>query len=93
MRVSEMLTGVRAAMDIKLYGDDLKVLEEKSKQIQALVNLVPGAVDIFCAQLSGQIYLQIEIRPLAVVVIGGLFTSTLLTLILLHTAGTGGYFA
>ena len=29
MRVSEMLTGVRAAMAIKLYGDDLKVLKEK----------------------------------------------------------------
>lgn len=63
MRVSEMLTGVRAAMAIKLYGDDLKVLEEKSRQIEALVNDVPGAVDVFRSQLSGQIYLQIEIRP------------------------------
>lgn len=66
MRVSEMLTGVRAAMAIKLYGDDLKVLEEKSKQIEALVNQVPGAVDVFRGQLSGQIYLQIEIRPQAI---------------------------
>ena len=66
MRVSEMLTGVRAAMAIKLYGDDLKVLEEKSKQIEALVNGVPGAVDVFRAQLSGQIYLQIEIRQQAI---------------------------
>lgn len=66
MRVSEMLTGVRAAMAIKLYGDDLKVLEEKSRQIEALVNQVPGAVDVFRGQLSGQIYLQIEIRPRAI---------------------------
>jgi len=66
MRVSEMLTGVRAAMAIKLYGDDLKLLEEKSKQIEALVNQVPGAVDVFRGQLSGQIYLQIEIRPQAI---------------------------
>ena len=66
MRVSEMLTGVRAAMAIKLYGDDLKVLEEKSKQIEALVNQVPGAVDVFRSQLSGQTYLQIEIRPQAI---------------------------
>ncbi len=63
MRVSEMLTGVRAAMAIKLYGDDLSVLEEKSKQIEEVVNEVPGAVDVFREQLSGQIYLQIEIRP------------------------------
>ncbi len=66
MRVSEMLTGVRAAMAIKLYGDDLKVLEEKSKQIEVLVNQVPGAVDVFRSQLSGQVYLQIEIRPQAI---------------------------
>lgn len=66
MRVSEMLTGVRAAMAIKLYGDDLKVLEEKSRQIESLVNEVPGAVDVFRGQLSGQIYLQIEIRPHAI---------------------------
>lgn len=66
MRVSEMLTGVRAAMAIKLYGDDLNVLEETSRQIEALVNQVPGAVDVFRGQLSGQIYLQIEIRPQAI---------------------------
>ena len=66
MRVSEMLTGVRAAMAIKLYGDDLQVLEEKSKQIETLVNNIPGAVDVFRAPLSGQIYLQIAIDPQAI---------------------------
>jgi cobalt-zinc-cadmium resistance protein CzcA len=66
MRVSEMLTGVRAAMAIKLYGDDLQVLEEKSRQIERLVSEVPGAVDVFRNPLSGQIYLQIEIQPQAI---------------------------
>ena len=62
MRVSEMLTGVRATMAIKLYGDDLMVLEEKSKEIETLVGEVDGAVDVFRGQLSGQVYLQIDIR-------------------------------
>src|SRR3569623_1058369 len=66
MRVSEMLTGVRAAMAIKLYGDDLALLEEKSKQVEELVKAIPGAVDVFREQLSGQIYLQIEIKPEAI---------------------------
>lgn len=66
MRVSEMLTGVRATMAIKLFGDDLRVLEEKSKQIEALVGGVPGAVDVFRSQLSGQVYLDIRIRPEAI---------------------------
>ncbi len=66
MRVSEMLTGVRAAMAIKLYGDDLQLLEEKSKQIESLVKDVPGAVDVFRGQLSGQVYLEVEIQPKAI---------------------------
>jgi cobalt-zinc-cadmium resistance protein CzcA len=66
MRVSEMITGVRASVALKLYGDDLAVLEEKSKQIEALIAAVPGAVDVFRDRLSGQTYLQIEIRPEAI---------------------------
>jgi len=66
MRVSEMLTGVRATMAIKLYGDDLKILEEKSRQIEDLVSNTPGAVDIFRGQLSGQVYLQINILSQAI---------------------------
>ncbi len=66
MRVSEMLTGVRAAMAIKLYGDDLKILETLSTQIETLVTNTPGAVDVFRGRLSGQTYLQIDIRPAAI---------------------------
>ena len=66
MRVSEMLTGVRATMAIKLYGDDLGKLEELSTQIESLVSSVPGAVDVFRGRLSGQTYLQIDIRPEAI---------------------------
>ena len=63
MRTSEMLTGVRAAMAIKLFGDDLAVLEEKSRQIEQIVTRIPGAVDIFRGRLSGQKYLRLAIRP------------------------------
>lgn len=66
MRVSEMLTGVRATMAIKLFGDDMAILEDKSKQIETLVSAIPGAVDVFRAPLSGQIYLEINIRPDAI---------------------------
>ncbi|MDQ6978098.1 MAG: CusA/CzcA family heavy metal efflux RND transporter, partial [Ghiorsea sp.] len=63
MRVSEMLTGVRAAMAIKLYGDDLHELERLSKEIETIVSEVDGAVDIFRGRLSGQTYLQVDIKP------------------------------
>src|SRR3989344_2714183 len=63
MRVSEMLSGVRAALAIKIYGDDLAVLEEKSKQIEELAAKMPGAVDIVRPSVLGQQYLQVDIRP------------------------------
>ncbi|MHB8534802.1 MAG: efflux RND transporter permease subunit [Sulfuricaulis sp.] len=62
MRVSEMLTGVRAAVAIKLYGDDFAVLEEKAGKIEEIVNRVPGAADVFRARLAGQGYLKVDIR-------------------------------
>lgn len=62
MRVSEMLTGVRAAVAVKLFGDDLAVLEEKSNQIEEIVKATPGAADVFRARLSGQGYLRIAVR-------------------------------
>ena len=61
MRVSEMLTGVRATMAIRLYGDDLKVLEEKTTQIEELVSKIKGAVDVVRNPVFGQRYLQIEV--------------------------------
>lgn len=63
MRVSEMLTGVRAAVAVKLFGDDLAVLEDKARQIEAIVTRTPGAADIFRGRLSGQKYLEIDIHP------------------------------
>lgn len=62
MRVSEMLTGVRATMAIKIYGDDLKVLEKKSEEIEKLVSEVKGAVDVVRNPVFGQLYLQIDVR-------------------------------
>jgi cobalt-zinc-cadmium resistance protein CzcA len=62
MRVSEMLTGVRSAMAIKLYGDDLAVLENKAAEIEEVVNSIKGAIDVFRTDISGQQYLQIDIH-------------------------------
>ncbi|MFP5349478.1 MAG: efflux RND transporter permease subunit [Gammaproteobacteria bacterium] len=62
MRVSEMITGVRAAMAVKLHGADLAVLEQKSKEIEALLGRIPGATDIVRAPLTGQKYVQVTLR-------------------------------
>lgn len=63
MRVSEMITGVRAAMAIKLFGDDIGTLEKKSKEIEELVNGIRGSVDVIRTEITGQKYLQIDTDP------------------------------
>jgi len=70
MRVSEMLTGVRSAMAIKLYGDDLKILDEKAAEIEGQVKNIKGSVDVFRTDISGQQYLQIDIDQKAISLYG-----------------------
>jgi len=66
MRVSEMLTGVRSAMAIKLYGDDLNILDQKAAEIEQHVKNINGSVDVFRTDISGQQYLQIDINQKAI---------------------------
>lgn len=65
MRVSEMLTGVRATLAVKLIGEDLAVLDEKAQQIEKLLEGVRGAIDIVRPPVLGQKYLEIRLRPAA----------------------------
>ena len=62
MRVSEMLTGVRAAVALKLKGLDLDTLEAKALEIESVIADTPGSVDIFRTPLTGQGYLTIRMK-------------------------------
>lgn len=61
MRVSEMLSGVRAEVAIKLFGDDFDTLEKLSGQIAEIVRNTAGATGVLRTHLSGQGYLTIAI--------------------------------
>jgi len=61
MRVDELISGVRAQIAIKLFGDDMDVLLDKGNQISAIVRNVSGAADVQVEQVSGQPYVQIKI--------------------------------
>ncbi|GAB3274473.1 efflux RND transporter permease subunit [Parahaliea aestuarii] len=53
MRFNELISGVRADLGIKVFGDDLAVLERTANDILAVVNAVPGAADARVEQVSG----------------------------------------
>ncbi len=64
MRVSEMLTGVRGDVAVKLFGPDLAVLNEKAAAIAGVLESIPGAEDVWFTRNEGVQYLQVEVDRL-----------------------------
>lgn len=61
LRVDELVSGVKSAIGIKIFGDDLDVLKAKAEAVARVLGKVPGATDINVEKVSGLAYLQIEI--------------------------------
>ncbi len=53
MRMNELISGVRADVAIKLYGDDLDTLVEVGERIEAVAKSVDGAADVRVEQATG----------------------------------------
>ncbi|TXI25085.1 MAG: efflux RND transporter permease subunit [Ottowia sp.] len=65
MRVSEMLTGVRGDLAIKIYGPDLATLNQLAVNVENTVKTVKGAEDTFTLKNDGVQYLKVAIDRLA----------------------------
>jgi cobalt-zinc-cadmium resistance protein CzcA len=59
-RVDELLSGVKAEVAIKLFGDELDVLARKGAEIEALVRSIPGATDVQLEQVGGETQLVVK---------------------------------
>ncbi|MCU4157214.1 CusA/CzcA family heavy metal efflux RND transporter [Carboxylicivirga sp. A043] len=53
MRFNELITGVRADIAIKIFGEDLNYLDTKANEIKRLIEDVPGAADIILEKTVG----------------------------------------
>ena len=53
MRFNELITGVRADVAIKLFGEDLEILAQKANEIKSLIEGVEGAADIVVEKTVG----------------------------------------
>jgi cobalt-zinc-cadmium resistance protein CzcA len=65
MRVSEMITGVRGDVAVKLFGPDLGMLNATADRIAEVLRGVDGSQDVFASQNEGVQYLQLGIDRLA----------------------------
>jgi cobalt-zinc-cadmium resistance protein CzcA len=53
MRFNELITGVKADIAIKIFGEDLEILSKLGNQIKSLVENVKGAADITVEKIVG----------------------------------------
>jgi len=65
-RVDEMVTGVRADIAVKIFGDDLGQLKETADRIAKVAAGIRGSQDIRVERIDGQQYLQIGIDRQAI---------------------------
>lgn len=60
--ISHMLSGVKAQVGIKLFGDDLGVLRRTAERMEAAIADVPGVTDLMVEQQVEIPQLQIRLR-------------------------------
>jgi cobalt-zinc-cadmium resistance protein CzcA len=53
MRTNELISGVRADVAVKIYGDDLEQLVRTGAQIQRVLASIDGAADVKAEQVTG----------------------------------------
>jgi len=60
-RIDELVAGTRAQLILKLIGDDMDMLKEKSADIAHILSEIPGCADIVVEKVSGQPYIGIQV--------------------------------
>ncbi len=61
MRTSEMLSGVRGDLAVKLYGRDMAQLDALAQQVVKILEAIPGSQDVLTVKNEGVQYLQVDI--------------------------------
>ncbi len=62
LRVSELISGVRSDVALKLYGEDLEQLNEVADQLVAVMSKISGASDVKAEQVVGLPVARIRIK-------------------------------
>ena len=65
MRISEMLTGARGDLAVKIFGPDLAELDRLAGRIAAVLEETPGASEVFTVHNAGVQYLEMQLDRLA----------------------------
>lgn len=61
MRLDELISGVRADLAVKIFGDDPNATRAVAEQVASVVQSVPGADEVQVEQTAGQGYLNVRL--------------------------------
>jgi len=61
MRFNELISGVRSDVAVKVFGDDMAVMEETAEAISKVLEGIPGAADVKVKQTTGLPMLTVQI--------------------------------
>lgn len=61
-RLDMLTTGVRTQLGLKLYGEDLKMLQQKAFEIEKVLRDVPGVSDLLAERIYGAPYLEAQVN-------------------------------
>jgi cobalt-zinc-cadmium resistance protein CzcA len=61
-RINEMVSGVRADIAVKVFGDQLDELVQKANEVAEVLRSVPGGADVAVEQVAGQPILKIAVK-------------------------------
>ncbi|MGY1488275.1 efflux RND transporter permease subunit [Methylobacillus pratensis] len=59
--VEEALSGVKGEISVKIFGQDLAILEDKADQVVDVLNSIQGATDVAAIRISGNSELDITL--------------------------------
>src|SRR5438067_5893517 len=64
-RIDMLSTGIRSQVGIKVFGNDLKTLEQTSQRIAETLLNIPGVSDVYAERIGGAPYIDIHINRVA----------------------------
>src|SRR5204863_11954 len=61
-RINMLTTGIRSEVGVKVFGTDLKVLQERAGAVADALRSIPGAADVYAEQVTGAPYLDVRVN-------------------------------
>ena len=61
-RVDMLATGIRTSVGVKIFGEDLNVLQQLAIDVEKALRDVPGAADLYAERVTGKPYMEYKIK-------------------------------